>query len=273
MRREEEFCKNCFDGYLRDQLGLLTAWRTGKDPPDHFLTVASATFAVEVTQLFGEVGTDAGASMGDEQYEASMRRVCEAIGQAAIEEGILGGFYLAHFLGPFGRFRRTRKLIIERVLEYIRDAQGATTAPSRVIFAEVAEEMENLGFNAEMVAEAMGRRWIHGSCSIRKHGGSPDMVHCVTGARERVMWEGQVLAEACRQPQEAVCEKRRRLAGVGEAKILLLLHQWPMTDAGIYRGCVKALRFLDSFHSIFVVETVDNGYFLHTQETAWRRAV
>jgi hypothetical protein len=77
MRPDEEFCKNCFDGYLRDQLGLLTAWRTGKDPPDYFLTIRSATFAVEVTQLFGEVRTDAGASMGDEQYDASVGRMNE----------------------------------------------------------------------------------------------------------------------------------------------------------------------------------------------------
>ena len=208
--------------------------------------------------------------MGDEQYEASMVRVCDQIREAAIEEGILRGLYLIHFVGPFGEFRRASRLIIGRALEYITVKQGATTAPGRVVFAEVAERMKERGFSPEMIVETVSDQLIAGSCSIAKLGGSPDAIHCVTSARSRWMWEGQVLAEACRMLQKAVSEKKGKLAGIGEAQILLLLHQWPMVDAGVYRGCIKALRFLDCFHSIFVVETEDEGYFLHTEQPGWR---
>jgi len=207
--------------------------------------------------------------MGDQQYEASMMTVCEQIREAAIAEGTLRGLYLIHLVGPFGDFRRARRLIIERALECIRVTQGTTTGPGRVVFAEMAERMKELGFGPDMIVEAVGDRWIPGSCTIAKLAGSPDAIHCVTSARGRFMYEGQVSAEACRMLQEAVCEKQRKLAKIPEAKILLLLHQWPMQRAWIYRGCVKALRLLDRFHSIFVVEGDDEGYFLHTEEAGW----
>lgn len=269
MRAEEEFCRNCFDSYLRERLGLLTAWQPGTEPPDYFLTVGGATFAVEVTQLFGEVRTEAGTSMGNEKYEASMESLCETIRKAAIEEGVLRGFYLVQFVGPFAEFRRSRNLIVSGVLEYIRGTQGATTARGRVVFAEIGEQMKERGFTPEMIAEFVGYRWIPGSCSAVKLGGTPRGIHCVTSGRSRVMWEGQALAEACRMLQQAVSEKRRKLADIADARILLLLHQWPMTGAGIYEQCRGALRDLECFHSVFVVEGEGGGYFLHTQETEW----
>lgn len=208
--------------------------------------------------------------MGDEQYEASMMRVCEQIREAAIQQGILRGLYLIHFVGPFEQFGRARRVIIRRALEYIRVKQGATRAMGQVVFAETAERMKQRGFSPEMIVEAVSDQLMQGSCSIAKLGGSPDAIDCVTSARGRCMYEGQVLAEACRMLQKALSEKERKLARIAGAKILLLLHQWPMQRAWIYRDCVRGLTFLDRFHSIFVVETEDEGYFLYTEEPQWR---
>ena len=269
MRAEERFCKDCFDAYLRERLGLSTEWWVGTEPPDYFLTVGGTTFAVEVTQLFGQVSTDAGDSMGDEEYEASMESLCETIRRAAMADGILHGFYLVQFVGPFRQFRRSRNLIVAGVLQYIRGTQGATTAPGCVVFSEIGLQMKDRGFTPEMIADFAGDRWIAESCSIAKLGGSPHGIECVASGWSRFMWEGQVLAEACRMLQEALSQKERKLAKIAEPRILLVLHQWPMVGAGIHRGCVEDLRLPGSFHSVFVVESADVGYFLHTQETDW----
>jgi hypothetical protein len=269
MRADEEFCKDCLDGYLRRRLGLATRWRLGTEPPDYFLTVHGTTFAVEVTQLFGQVSTDAGESMGDEQYDASMATLCERIRRSVMAEGVLHGFYLVQFVGPFQHFRRTRSLIIAGVLEYIRSTQGATTAPGRVVFSEIGLEMKGRGFTPEMIAEFVGGRWIPQSCSIAKLGPRPDRIECVTSARSRFMWEGQVQAEACLMLQEAVALKERKLAAVEEPIILIVLHQWPMVGAGIYSGCTDGLNLPSSYHSVFVVQSAEVSYFLHTDEADW----
>ena len=269
MRTEEEFCKQCFDGYLRERLGLSTQWRLGNEPPDYYLTVGGRTFAVEITQVFGQVTTEAEESMGDEEYEASMETLCESIRRAAIAEGMLNGFYLIQFVGPFGQFRRSRSLITAGVLQYIRGTQHATTAPGRVVFSEIGLQMKDIGFAPETIAEFVGDRWIPESCSIEKLGGAPDGIECVAGSRSRFMWEGQVLAEACRMLQGAVSQKRRKLAEISEPLILLVLHRWPMVGAGIYRGCMEDLNLPRWFHSVFVVQSADVAYFLHTEQTDW----
>ncbi|MCL5957998.1 MAG: hypothetical protein M1358_01560, partial [Chloroflexi bacterium] len=89
MRDDEELCKKCFDRYLVDSLGLRSrAWREGEDPPDYYLILGDRGFAVEVTNLIGELHTASG-SISDEGYSAAVRKITKTIKSRAIEQGIL----------------------------------------------------------------------------------------------------------------------------------------------------------------------------------------
>lgn len=271
MRPEEVFCKRCFDGYLRGRLGLEATWSPGPPSggPDYFAVVEGSTFAVEVTQLIGRVGGPGGPSMGDAAYEASMQGLCAEIGQAALEEGILRGLYLLNPVGPFRKWPRAKRLIKSRVLEHISTTRAVATIPRHVIFSETAERMSGLGISVQAMGDAVGSMWVSGSCSIAKLADSPDRIYCVATAPGRAMFEGEALAKACRILQRALIKKKRQLANTAHPTILLLLHEWPMVGGSIYRQCVDRLRFLDCFHSVFVVDTEDRGYFLHTEDPRW----
>jgi len=269
MRPDEEFCRRSFDGYLNSRLGFHPAWWPGPDPPDYFMATDCSTFAVEVTRLIGQVGAPGGPSMGDAAYEASMQRLCAEIEHAASEEGIVRGLYILNPVGPFREWPRASRLIKSSALHHIRTTQAATTTPWQIIFSESAEQMSGLRITVESTLDAAISAWVSGHCSIAKLADSPDGVYCVATAPGRAMWEGQALARACRMLQRALINKKRQLRNTVHPKILLLLHEWPMVDGWIYRQCVDRLRFLDCFHSVFVVQAKDQAYFLHTEEPRW----
>jgi hypothetical protein len=272
MRPEEEFCRRCFDGYLNGRVGLQAAWWPGPDPPDYFMATEGSIFAVEVTRLIGQVGGPGGPSMGDAEYEASMQRLCAEIEEAAFDHGILRGLYMLNPVGPFRKWARASRLIKSRVLEHIRTTQAAMTSPRQVIFSETAEQMKGLRISVAAMGDAVGSFWVSGSCSIAKLGDSRDGIYCVATAPGRAMFEGEALAKACRMLQRALIRKKRELRNTADPKILLLLHEWPMVNGSTYRSCVDRLRFLECYHSVFVVETADEGYLLHSEEPGWVRA-
>jgi hypothetical protein len=266
MRPEETFCQRCFDGYLRAHCGLHPEWWPGPDPPDYFMAIEGSTFAVEVTRLIGRVGGPGGPSMGDAAYEASMQRLCAEIEQAALDQGILRGLHLLNPVGPFTDWARARRLIRASALDHIRTTRAANTTPWHVIFSESAEQTTGLTPGVQSAYDSAVSMWISGHCTIAKLADSPDAVQCVATAPGRVLWEGQALARACRMLQRAIIKKKRQLTNICSPKILLLLHEWPMVHGSIYSQCVDRLRFLDCFHSLFLVQARDQGYFLHTYQ-------
>lgn len=274
MREDEELCKHCFDRYLVDKLGSRgIRWRPGDEPPDYYLNVESREFAVEIRGLVGRTSTDSGSSISDIGYSASVKRLCERIQTAATQEGILSGFYVIHFEGPFDHFGKAKKLVEKGALDYIEYTQSRSNAPWCMIFAPDRAAMKKVHITPDEIASISGAsaRWMPGSCSIKKFGSSRDLIAETLTARDWSMWEGEMLAQACSLLQEAICEKKDKLKHITMVpKILLLLDQWPLAEPLIYQRCIGRVDFLDSFHSIFIVESQNEGYFVQTQERSWR---
>jgi hypothetical protein len=269
MRDEEEFCKQSFDRYLTSRLGLHTEWRPGPDPPDYFVAIEGSTFAVEVTQLFGQLRDADGRHVDDMQYQVSTNRLCAKIQRLAIQRGTLRGLYVLRFVGAFRHWRQAAPPITGRALAYVASTSTPATASPRVIFAEAVEQTSTRGSSDEALLEHVGSQFRHGSCSIHKLADAPDAIVCSADAPDRWMWEGQVLPEACRLLQRAITTKKAKLANIVDPKVLLVVHEWPMERGWIYKGCASQLSSLDYFHSVFVVDTQGEGYFLHTRDPRW----
>ena len=273
MRPEEVFCQRRFDRYLNSRLGLQPAWRPGPDPPDYFMEIGGSIFAVEITRLIGRVGGPGGPSMGDAAYEASMQQLCAEIERTASDEGLVQGIYILNPVGPFTEWPQARRLIKSNALHHIRSTRSAATTPWQIIFTESAQQPSGPRISVESARDAAIGAWVSGHCSIAKLAANPDGVYCVATAPGRIMWEGEALVRACRMLQRAIIKKKRQLGDTVHPKILLLLHEWPMVDGSIYTQCLDRLRFLDCFHSVFVVHTRDRAYFLYTQEPRWGSCV
>ncbi len=247
MRENEELCRRCFDRYLVDRLGLQPiSWREGEDPPEYYLVVECRKFAVEVTTLVGEIKTGS-KSIADIEYVAALRKLAKRIQAVAIQRGILRGTYGILFNGPFDRLGRISSLIESQALNYIRDTQNLSEAPSCTIFKQ-------------------GDR----TCSIQKIKSSPDKIgYGINALPDWGKWEGDILTEACHVLQKAISQKKEKLEHITLPKILLLLDQYSFAEPHIYKQCIEGLNLLECFHSIFIVKKENEGYFLHTQDRSW----
>lgn len=254
MREDEEVCRRCFDRYLTDRLRLgPTEWRVGENPPDYDLVIADREFAVEVTSLVGKHDVDP-EPISEIGYVASMRGLTQEIESEATEQGILRGTYVIAFPGPFDRFGKVRNLLKSRALDYIGETQDLSEEPGCHILKE-------------------GRK----TCYIMKVHNNLDKVH--PGVFSPLKFESETLSEArdlLRQAlsrKKEILQKRETQNGITlPNKTLLLRHRYPIADSKIYKRCARsaeAAELMDWFHTIFVVENVTEGYFLHTQEESW----
>ena len=249
MKPHEELCKESFYYHLVNKLGFDSEqvdWKSwGRPRPDYYLTLKGQKFAVEVTSVFAEV--DIGSKkVYRRDYTSLRRRIAKEIEEAAIQEGILRGNYEIIFFGPLGeRPKRDLAKIKTKALDYIRRTENQSDAVGDII---------------------LGERERY--CEIRKAGIDRNVVIQGSFHQDFWKWEGQPLAEVCELLQKAIFRKRRLLLHEPSPKILLLLHHYDFGKPEIYRQCGE-IRSIDFFHSIFIVDSKEEGYFLHSQEKSW----
>ncbi len=253
-RRREEFCKEVFDGYLIEKLGVKsTSWTRvarGQDPPDYHLEIGTDRYAVEVTSTKvlhtitpGEIKFD------EETYETSIRKLVEELESKTKDEAILSGLYIVIFYNPFSnkRFSRIRKTILKDLLSFIKATQSFP-----------ATSLKTVHHNNKKV------------CSIFKLQGYPNKIYEVfqyvarTESPEFFKYVTEII-------NYAVSQKRQKLEqkGVNSPTILLLLNTYGLADPLIYRKCINHVANIKFFHSIFLVMGDASGSFLYSRNREW----
>lgn len=257
----ESFCADAFDQFLEVQLQLHNrTWidRSSKqqDPPDYILTVNGDDFAVEITttRVLRDVSIGAG-QIGEETYEHSHTNFIDELDSTARQSGILHGTYVVAFRKPMADsdFRRVRKNVREKLLDYIDNTKRRVTAPARSIRYQ--------------------DRYV---CSVEKLGTGNDLV---AESFTDVAWpeSTEVKSRTCKILQTAVTEKKESFLTKSQVeksvlnlpRILLLLNTYGFADRSLYSDCVTSIRHLNFFHSIFIVQLDGTGYVLHSQEPSW----
>ena len=249
MRKDEEFCKEIFNNFLVNNLGLQPSnWREGEDPPDYYFTLNGQDYAVEVTTIMMKV-ISADKPIPQVLFHSALKELGEEIMEESKNQRILKGTYYLYFFGPFDKFSKAKKSIKKAALNYIDKTQNLTTGDWKIIY------------------QSRGRK-----CEIFKTGTTSDKVSLAgIVSPDYGKWEEEYEEEACRLLLEWILIKKQKLKDIKKPKILILLDNYPFSDLSknIYKKCKLDPDILNFYHSIFIVEPKGVGYFVHSNEKAW----
>jgi hypothetical protein len=245
----EEFCKSCLDKYLRELLpDSDIVWEDVEkryEPPEFYLTIDSATYAVEVTILIqkADVGTKKPLPIGIIR-DLLRKFVIDEVETTAKENHFLRGAYLVTFSKPITNFTHVKGAIQDALLSYICATQGVSKASPRVIYE-------------------CGRQ----KCSIEKVHAEEDKV--VMGGPIISRREDEALAEAQQLLDNRLSEKEYRLREINSPKILLLHNKYHFAEFQTYKKYISMAPSLSSFQAVLLVESNGIGIMLYSKEPAW----
>ena len=245
----EEFCKSCFDKYLR---GLLpdsnVVWEDVEqrcEPPEFYLTVDGAKYAVEVTILILKAGVGTKKALPIGVIRDLLRRfVIDDVETTAKKNHFLRGAYSVTFSKPITNFTHVKGAIQDALLSYICATQGVSKVPPRVVYE-------------------CGRQ----KCSIEKVHAEEDKV--VMGGPIIPRREDEALAEAQQLLDNRLGEKEHRLREISYPKILLLHNKYHFAEFQTYEKCISMAPSLSSFQAVFLVECNGRGFMLYSKDAAW----
>jgi hypothetical protein len=82
-------------------------------------------------------------------------------------------------------------------------------------------------------------------------------------------WRSDALAEVWQLLNDRLEEKQYRLRNINYPKILLLHNKYYFIDLRAYNACEKKLSSLQSFNSVFIVESSKSVQLLYSQQPDW----
>lgn len=244
----EEFCKSCFHKYLREILpDSNIMWEDVEqryEPPDFYLTVDSAKYAVEVTILILKTDVGAKKALPIGIIRDQLRKfVIDEVETTAKVNHFLRGAYWVTFYKPITNFTHVKSAIQDALLLYIYSTKGVSKAPPRVVYE-------------------FGRQ----RCSIEKVNAEEDKV--VMGGPIISGWVGKTV-EAQQLLNNRLSEKEYRLREISSPKILLLHNKYHFAEFQDYKECLLMSPSLSSFQTVFLVESNGKGFLLYSEDSAW----
>jgi hypothetical protein len=255
--KRQEWCRACFDAYLRQRLPLSQPieWQEGHDPPDYYLTAGSQKFAVEVTTIADKIDVGSGEEIEREKLVEYRKRLVLEVEDEARQQGILQGSYHVKFaplLPPQFDLHIHRRQIKHRLLLYIKETQDGSAHPEQTI------EIERTRY-----------------CSIQKVSSLPLRVW-VPWEPWTLRWEADALSKACEWLQSAIRTKAEKLSraieqlGTRLPKILLVFHDFDALDLTVYERCLLYPGDLRDYHTIAIVSKDKRVLILYTVDEDWK---
>ena len=198
--KTEELCRSKFDEFMRAiSESSSIRWQgvaQRDEPPDYYLYLNGAKYAVEVTSLMekSEVGN---LELPQIAVVASLWQLVDEVETTARRNDFLNGAYVVSFSGPLADFRKIRGRLFDNLLTYVKATRNLSTAPEQVVFQQ--------GIQA---------------CTIQKHHDQKSYIGKVPPSR--VKWEAEIAEEICALLEERVNAKHHKLREISDPKILLL---------------------------------------------------
>ena len=252
-RPDEELCKVQFDAFLGQffdpsEISWIEVAQED-EPPDYYLVLGSVWFAVEVTTLLENVSVGTASPLPPEIIGRFLRGFVKEVEQVARAEGSLHGKYLVTFSTPIDGFSNVRDAIRAKLLDYIRKTSSMKSSSPEIVFERIVPDHRRQ------------------QCGIQKVDGRRDRID--SGGPFWVKWEGEATADLCDLIEGSLTTKASKLTGVAEPKILLLLDRYVFADREMYEICLPKVSSLDSFHTVFVVQSSRRGFVFHSQQSDW----
>ena len=248
--KEEEFCKDSFDAYLREKIPIRSLlWKEVEkvaEPPDFYLCVGNTEYAVEVTTLIEKIDVGTNNQLPVKVIIRHLKKfVKDEVEVIAKNNNYLRGTYLITFSKPITNFTKIKDMIQTGLRSYISDTQVVNKAAPRVVYKNGRQE-----------------------CQIEKVHNQQDKV--IMGGIIISKWEEEALATARQLFYVRLDEKMHKLRNLSHPKILLLYDRFPFTSVEAYNTCISEGSFTDFFHTIFITGSDGESKILYSKETDWR---
>jgi hypothetical protein len=252
-RADEELCKMQFDAFLRRFFAPSeVSWievAQQDEPPDYYLLLGNARFAVEVTTLLEKVPVGSGSPLPPAVISKILRDFVEEVEATAKAEGCLHGDYLVTFPTPIDDLTDVRSEIQGRLLDHIRSTGSLDSSSLEIVFERTVLQQRRQ------------------QCGIQKVGNRLDRV--VSGEPVWAKWEGDATVDLCGLLNKSLDTKVNKLRDITVPKILLLLDEYVFADQDMYERCVPRISSLGSFHTVFVVQGNKRGFVFCSQRSDW----
>ena len=250
----EQFCKEVFHSYLKNHLIKFDArWETypkGKNfPPDFNMILNNQIYAVEVTET-KIIQEFRGDQVDEKTFCLSRLNFIKEVESEALRLGILRGTYHVYFLMkwtiPWPR--KLKECLKKQLLQYIDKYKDKKYSASLNIKYELR--------NVCQIFKTGTRNKIFASFGDAVWPKSPETQNFV-----------------CNLLQHAITTKKGKLeeGGVPPPRILLLLNTYSFAIPTMYTNFVPDIQYLNFFHSIFIIMSPNNGFFLYTRDEEWKR--
>lgn len=241
--RDEEFAKESFDSFLRQQVPLeRTRWQEGDEPPDYFLQLDGERYGVEVTMIVPNVELD-GVSYSSRMLGDALRRFSDDLQERARAAGILRGAYVV-WLEPIEDFKRLAPVARKSFLRYVERTRDVESAPQ------------------EVVARQRGVRWY-----IKKLHAEKDYLTW-TMATGGGGFEGAVRQELVDLLAGCVESKTQSLSEVEGRIILLMVDAYHCAESHLWLDCLP--DGLRRFHTVARVFQDHECQILKSEREDWR---
>lgn len=248
---DEEFCKSKFDEFVRRVSGpSLIQWddvAQQDEPPDYFLYIDGTKYAVEVTILMEklEVGN---LQLPQVAVVASLWRLVDEVEATARRSGFLKGAYVVTFSRPIANFNEVRKQLFDDLLSYVKATQHVSTAPEKIVFKQGIQK-----------------------CAIRKFQSQKSYIGKMGPSGGK--WEGEAAEEICTLLEDRINDKHHKLRNITYPKILLLYDAYRFAGPEMFKSCLSKFVHLNSFYTVFIVPSNEDGWILHSENSNWRSSI
>lgn len=245
----EEFCKDSFDNYLKKLTPASTIlWKDVEqkdEPPEFYLSVNGTKYAVEVTRLMQKVDVRAKKHLPGGIVRDFLRKfVDDEVEAVARNHSFLQGSYLVLFSKPITNFAKVQGIIQSALLSYISATQAASKAPRRIVYECNRQK-----------------------CVIEKVHKEENKV--IMGGPFISRWKGEALGDVKQLLENRLDEKQHGLRNITYPKILLLHNNYYFADLEAYKARILIVPSLQSFHTVFIVESNNEGQVLYSQQPTW----
>src|SRR6266545_1912435 len=228
-RSGEAMARDAFAASLRAAGVLEARWRRGKEPPDYYLRVGPAAYAVEVTRIMDKHAVG-GSSHSTHGVRAALQELSQRVDREALGAGVLSGTYCMT-LAPVPNLRGIARELV---------------AGPRVVLLPLP----------------LGRK-----IAIQKVAASPNHVGAVMliGPVKRAHVVQDDLRRLIRESLE---RKRARLARVRLPRVLLLIDSYVYGDLEHWRAAAAQLD-LAGFHTVARIADTGVCQLLHSEAHSW----
>jgi len=251
----EKFCKGVFHNYLKERLiDIDVNWElypNGENfPPDFNLALNDKIYAVEVTET--EILQESrGDKVLDKTFRKSREKFVKKTEGEALKLGILKGTYIVFFLMPWTipLERKLKKYLRNHLLQYIDKFKDKEQSEPLTIIYEYKKVCQI--FKIDSTSNRVTHSFANGAWPNSQE--NQDFV--------------------CLLLQNAISSKKQKLEKkcVPPPRILLLLNTYSFASFTLYINCIPNIHFLDFFHSVFLVNSSKEGFFLYTCDKEWKR--